>query len=263
MTATIEIIRSEIAALKSQIESLDLPGKIARESRAIAAHDKFKLERLNAMRVESVCIELLQLSGELNKATHDRIGGESDISRTNRDIDYLNNLLTADDRINQASTVIDATQAELDSAQAKVDSAQAAQIEVTRLVDDAIQTLNDDKKHAASAVLEQIKSGKTGKLPLVNRDRLDMLELAQQAGDAELVDAQQALAQCVSALDEAKAVRLSAMADVTKRVLHLLARDYAGAMMNHKLATNASNDYFDTPDLDALLGDLKRAAGVE
>lgn len=250
-------IYAEIADLDHQIKALDLPGKIEREKRAISQHDNFNASNVNSPGVESIRIRLVALNGELQQARTDRISSERDVDRINRDLARLNALLDADDRAAQAHKQIEAAAELSNSAQIAVDAAQTTSDEINSLVATEAQALDEAKAHAAGAMLALVKSGKQGKLPPVSRDRLDALLMAQEAAAAELVDAAETLAQCVSNLNEARHELALAKVDCTARVLHLMAGEYAEALSNHKTAAHACGQYFDAPDLDALVRQLE------
>ena len=253
-------IRAEITALQRQIEQLDLAGKIKRESQAIAKLDNFNASNGQHILADSIRTEQLLLSSERQNAEAYRAGAEREIASITRDISRLNALLNADDRATQAQKQIDAATEQTNAAQTAVDAALNTHTEIGSLAIAEGQALDRAKGDAAGAVLAQIKSGKPGKLPPVSRERLDALILAQDAARAELLEAQESLAECQSNLAVAQSEHAEAMADGTARTLHMLAREYAQALRNHKAASLACGRNFDEPDVDLLIRQLEHEA---
>ena len=254
------VILAEIADLNRQIKALDLPGKIEREERVISQHDSFSVSNVNSTGVESIRIRLLALNGERQQAQADRISSERDAERINRDLARLNGMLNADDRAAGAQKEIDALGALANAAQSAVDAARDTHTEIESLVTTEGQALDRAKGDAAGVVLAQVKSGKQGKLPHVSRERLDTLTLAQEAAAAELLDTQEILAECVSNLADARREHAEATADRTARTLHIVSRDYAHALSDHKAASYACGRFFNEPDMDLLVRQLEREA---
>ena len=66
---------------------------------------------------------------------------------------------------------------------------------------------------------------------------MEALTLAQDTAAVELLEAQEALAECASNLADAQHELADAMADGTARTLHLVLAEYAQALRNHKSAS--------------------------
>lgn len=253
-------IRAEIAELQSQIKQLDLPGKIAHETLAIGEQDKFKAENPNIQAMSFAEKQYLLLESNRQEARAQRAEAEREINHVTLAIGHLNSMLNADGKAAQAQKQIDSKAALANAAQTAVDAAQSTHAEIESLVSAEGLALDKAKSDAAGAVLAQIKAGKPGKLPPVSRERLEALTLAQEAAAAELVAAQTALAERVASLSDARQEHAQALADGTGRTLHLMAREYAQALRNHKAASYACGQFFDAPDLDTLVRQLEHEA---
>ena len=197
-------IRAEIASLQQQVKHLDLPGSIKREGRTAAQVDTFKAVNYPIQALGAAERQLLALNSEQQQARQHRIDAEREIACVTRDIDHLNRMLNADVRASQAQTAIAELAPLADAAQNAVGIAQSIHAEIESLVATEALALDRAKSDAAGAVLSQIKAGKSGTLPSVSRDRLDALTLALEAAAAELLDAQEALAEGASKLADAK-----------------------------------------------------------
>ena len=253
-------IRAEIASLQQQVKHLDLPGSIKREGRTAAQVDTFKAVNYPIQALGAAERQLLALNSEQQQARQHRIDAEREIACVTRDIDHLNRMLNADVRASQAQTAIAELAPLADAAQNAVGIAQSIHAEIEILVATEALALDRAKSDAASAVLSQIKAGKAGTLPSVSRDRLDALTLAQEAAAAELLDAQEALAECASKLADAKHEQAEAAADLTGRALHLASHEFASAWHHHQTTADVCGRQFDEPDVDTLVWQLAREA---
>jgi hypothetical protein len=139
-------------------------------------------------------------------------------------------MLNADTRTAQAHTAIAAFSPPEAAAQSAVDAAQATCAAIENLVATEAQVIEKAKAASAAAVLSQVKAGRLDSLPSVSGDRLDSLTLAQEAAAAELLDTQEALAECQANRSTAEHERAEATADLTTRALHLAAHDFARAL---------------------------------
>ena len=256
-------IRAEIAELQSQIKQMDLPGKMAQEARAIAEQNKFKAENSNIQPMSFAEKQHLLLESDRQEARARRTVAERDAYNLTQEIGHLTRMLDADDRVAQAQKEIDSLTALANAAQVATDMALTTHKEIENLVAAESSVLDKAKSDAAGAVLAQIKSGRQGKLPPVSRERLEALTLAQDTAAAELLEAQEALAECVSNLAAAQHEYAEAMADGTARTLHIILREYAHAMRNHKSASYKCGRHFDDPDIDMLVRQLEREAVAE
>lgn len=256
-------IRAEIAELQSQIKLLDLPGKIKHETLAIAEHDKFKAEHQSIQPMSFAERQSLLVEADRQEASARRKVAEREASTLTQAIGHLTEMLNADDRAAQAQKEIAALTALTNAAQTAVDAALRTHNEIESLAAAESLSLDKAKSDAAAAVLAQIKSGKQGKLPPVSRERLEALTLAQDAAAAELLDAQETLAECASNLADAQQEHAAAMADGTARTLHIIFREYAQALRNHKSASYKCGRFFDEPDVDMMVRQLDREAVAE
>lgn len=258
-------IRAEIAELQNQINLLDLPGKIKHETLAIAEHAKFKAEHPSIPPQSFAERQSLLVEADRQEASARRKVAEREASTITQAIGHLTEMLNADDRAAQAQKEIAALTALTNAAQTAVDAALRTHNEIESLVTAEGLALDRAKGDAAGAVLAQIKAGtgKSGKLPPVNRERLDALTLAQDAAAAELLEAEEAHAECASNLAGAQHEHAAAMADGTARTLHIIFREYAQALRNHKSASYKCGRFFDEPDVDMMVRQLEREAVVE
>jgi hypothetical protein len=253
-------IRAEIAEHQNQIKQLDLPGKIKHEALAIGEQEKFKAENSNIQPMSFAERQNLMLESERQQARAHRAEIEREISRITLTIAHLNSMLSADDKAAQAQKQIDSMAALANAAQTAVDAAQSTHTEIEKLVSAESLALDKAKNDAAGAVLAQIKAGKQGKLPPVSRERLEALTLAHEAAAAELLEAQEALAECHSNLTGAQDEHAQALADSTARTLHLVLSEYAQALRNHKAASYRCGRRFDAPDVDMMVRQLEHEA---
>ncbi|MDO8248179.1 MAG: hypothetical protein Q7T78_00470 [Rhodoferax sp.] len=256
-------IRAEITNLQSAIKLLDLPGKIKHESLAIAEQNKFNAENSNIQPMSFAERQSLLVEADRQEARARRTVAEREANTLTQAIGHLTRMLNADDRAARAQKEIDSLTALVNAAQAATDTALKTHKEIENLVFAESLSLDKAKSDAAGAVLAQIKSGKQGKLPPVSRERLEALILAQDTAAAELLEAQEALAECASNLADAQHELADAMADGTARTLHIILRDYAHALRNHKAASYRCGRQFDEPDVDMLVRQLEREAVAE
>lgn len=256
MKKSFPTIRAEITELMQHLQQIDLPGKIKRESLAIALHDNFKNSNGHIQPLSVAERQLLVLLAERQQAQSARMQAERDELSVKRDIESLSDLLNTDERAARAKKWIEAANERAATAQTAVDAAEKTCAEIGARVVAEMQALEKAKGTAAGAMLAQIKAGTQGKLPPVSRERLDALVMAQEAAAGELLDAREVLAECSEHLAEANHELAHARADETAREVHLLAHDYAVALNAHRVAAGLCGRQFDAPDLNALARQL-------
>lgn len=256
-------IHAEIAELNRQIEICNLPGKIKLEAQAKAEQDKFQTKNPYIQPMSSDESKFRALNGEHQQARGRRADAEREINHFTLAIERLNRMLDAEDAVSRAQKEINTLTELIKTARVAANAAQNTRDEINSMVTTEAQALDEAKAHAARAMLALVKAGKQGELPPVSRERLDQLMMAQEAAAAELVDAAETLAQCISTLDNARHDLALAQADGTARVLHLMKGDYVRALSDHKAAAEACGQYFEAPDLDAIVRQLEREAEAD